>query len=135
MALICLWMEKNKFGGLTLLNLQTYYKNTVIKTRSSYRVAAEIIQLGTMRLYVQSLALLSRLRSGISMSCGVGHRGSSDPVLLWLWCGQAATALIGPLAWEPPYAAGAALKKQKTKNKQTKNQKKQMYLREYTGIQ
>ena len=32
MALICLWMEKNKFGGLTLLNLQTYYKNTVIKT-------------------------------------------------------------------------------------------------------
>ena len=70
-----------------------------------------------MRLYVQSLALLSRLRSGISMSCGVGHRGSSDPVLLWLWCGQAATALIGSLAWEPPYAAGAA---QKSKKKQKK---------------
>ena len=39
-----------------------------------------------------------------------------DPVLLWLWCRPAAVALIGPLAWEPPYATGAALK---NKNKQT----------------
>jgi len=31
-----------------------------------------------------------------------------DPALLWLWCRPAATAPIGPLAWEPPYAAGAA---------------------------
>ena len=34
-----------------------------------------------------------------------------DPALLWLWRRPAATALIGPLAWEPPYAAGVALKK------------------------
>ena len=27
-----------------------------------------------------------------------------DLALLWLWCRPAATALIGPLAWEPPYA-------------------------------
>ena len=27
-----------------------------------------------------------------------------DPPLLWLWCRPAATALIRPLAWEPPYA-------------------------------
>ena len=33
-----------------------------------------------------------------------------DPVLLWLWCRLAAAALIGPLAWEPPYAAYVALK-------------------------
>ena len=31
-----------------------------------------------------------------------------DPVLLWLWCRLAATAPTGPLAWEPPYAMGAA---------------------------
>ena len=31
-----------------------------------------------------------------------------DPALLWLWCRWAATALIGLLAWKPPYAAGAA---------------------------
>ena len=44
------------------------------------------------------------------MSCGVGCRLSSDPVLLWLWCRLAAAALIRPLARELPYAAGAALK-------------------------
>ena len=55
------------------------------------------------------------------MSCGVGHRRGSDLVLLWLWCGPAAASPIHPLAWELPYAEGAALKK--TKNKQTKNLK------------
>ena len=54
------------------------------------------------------------------MSCGTGRRCGSDPELLWLWCKLAAIAQIRPLAWEPPYAMGAALKskkKQKTKNK------------------
>ena len=41
-----------------------------------------------------------------------------DPVLLWLWHRPAATALIRPLAWEPSYAAGAALEKaERQKNK------------------
>ena len=47
------------------------------------------------------------------MSCGVGHRHSSDCMLLWLWCGLAAIVLIKSLAWESPYVAGAALKKKK----------------------
>ena len=51
------------------------------------------------------------------MSCEVGQRCGSDLVLLWLWCRLAATAPIRPLAWEPPYAMGAALKRQKTKKK------------------
>ena len=34
-------------------------------------------------------------------------------MLLWLWCRPAAVSLIGPLAWELPYAAGTALKKKK----------------------
>ena len=61
----------------------------------------------------------------VAMSCGVGCRHGSDPALLWLWCRPTATALIRPLAWEPPYAVGAAKeiakrqKKQKTKNKKT----------------
>ena len=42
------------------------------------------------------------------MSYGVGCRLSSDPTLLWLWRCLVATATIRPLAWEPPYAAGAA---------------------------
>ena len=47
------------------------------------------------------------------MSCGVGCRLGSEPSLLWLWCRRAAVAPILPLAWEPPYALGAALKGQK----------------------
>ena len=49
------------------------------------------------------------------MSCGVGHRRGVDLVWLWLWHRLAAVALIRPLAWEPPYAAGVALKRQKQK--------------------
>ena len=57
------------------------------------------------------------------MSCSVGHRCGSDPALLWLRCRPAAAAPTGPLAWEPPYAAGAAqevAKRQKNKTKQNK---------------
>ena len=61
------------------------------------------------------------------MSCGVGRRHSLALALLWLWRRPAATAPIGPLAWEPPYAMGAALekdKRQKTnKQKNPKNPK------------
>ena len=32
--------------------------------------------------------------SSVTERCGVGGRRSSDPALLWLWCTQAATALI-----------------------------------------
>ena len=47
------------------------------------------------------------------MSCGVGDRCSSDPTLLWRWCRLEATVPTGPLAWEPPYATGTALKDKK----------------------
>ena len=47
------------------------------------------------------------------MSCGIGPRYVSDPALLWLWCRPAATAPVQPLGWEPPFAAGVALKKKK----------------------
>ena len=50
----------------------------------------------------------------------------SDLALLWLWRRQVATAPIGPLAWEPPYAMEMALEKAKRQtnkqiNKQTRN--------------
>ena len=47
----------------------------------------------------------------------MGHRHVLDPVLLWLWCGPAAIAPILPLDWEPPYAAGVALKRPKKKER------------------
>ena len=73
------------------------------------------IQLGIMRFQVRSLALLSGL--GIRRCCELwlGHRCSSDSVLLGLWHRLAAVAPVRPLAWEPLYATGAALKKGKKK--------------------
>ena len=70
-----------------------------------------------MRTQVQSLASLSGLGSGIAVSCGVGHGHSLYFTLLWLWRRLVATAPIGPLAWEPPYAAGAAQRNSKDKKK------------------
>ena len=51
------------------------------------------------------------------MSCGVGHRHGSDPEMLWLRCRPVVVAPIQPLAWEPPYAEGAALKNFKKRSK------------------
>ena len=51
------------------------------------------------------------------VSCGVGHRSFTqwvkDPALLWLWYRPATVALIRSIAWELPYAMGAALKRLK----------------------
>ena len=55
----------------------------------------------------------------------MGRRCGLDLALLWLWCRPAATALIRPLAWKPPYATGAALKREKEKKKKEKQQKQQ----------
>ena len=63
------------------------------------------------------------------MSCGVGHRHSSDLALLWLWCRPAATTPIQPLSWELPYATGVALKDKKKKKK-----KKPKLVSEQDGI-
>ena len=40
-----------------------------------------------------------------------------DLALLWAVVQPAATVVIRPLAWEPPYAAGEALKRQKDQKK------------------
>ena len=50
--------------------------------------------------------------SGVAVICGVRCRLGLDPTLLWLW-------RIGALAWEPPYAVGAA-------QEMTKRQKKKI---------
>ena len=50
-------------------------------------------------------------RFGVAVSCGVGHRRGLDPALLW----PVAAAPFGLLAWEPPYAMGAAQEWQKKK--------------------
>ena len=61
---------------------------------------------------------------GVALSCGVGHRHGLDLALLWLWHRSAATGLIRPLACEPPYATGAALKIQKREREREKKEGK-----------
>ena len=57
----------------------------------------------------------------VAVSCGVGRRCGSDPMWGWLWRRLAAAAPIRPLAWEPPYAAGAAQEIAKRPKKKKKN--------------
>ena len=83
------------------------------------------IRLGTIRLRVRSLASLSGLR--IQHCCELWCRSQTwlrsgslnltqwvkDPALLWLWHRLATVASIRHLAWELPYATGAALERKK----------------------
>ena len=62
------------------------------------------------------------------MSCGVGRRRGSDPMLLWLWCRPAAVVAIQALAWEPPCAGGVALKCKAKQNKQAKSPSNHPYV-------
>jgi len=70
------------------------------------------IQLGTMRSWVPSLASLSglRMRHCRELWCRSQTR-------LWS-CVAMAAVPIRPLAWEPPYAAGVALKSKKRRKKE-----------------
>ena len=62
-----------------------------------------------MKLLVQSLALLSglRIRHCRELRCRLGS-------------GVAVDLVIRPLAWEPPYVTGVALKRKKKKKKTQK---------------
>ena len=47
------------------------------------------------------------------MSCGLGHRHSSDLAWLWLWQRAVAKVTNGSIASQTPYAESAALKSTK----------------------
>ena len=47
----------------------------------------------------------------MALSWGIVHKCGLDPELLW--CRSAAAALIQPLAWERPHAAGVALQRKR----------------------
>ena len=68
------------------------------------------------------------------MSCGVGLRCGSDLALLWLWRRLEAVALIRPLAWEPPYAEGEALKSKKAKKKKKRQPSDVNFMSIHTSI-
>ena len=53
----------------------------------------------------EGVPIVAQQKQSIAVSCGVGHRCSSDLAVPWLWHRLAATAPITPLAWEPPYTS------------------------------
>ena len=72
-----------------------------------------------------SIPALAQWVNDPALPCGVGRRCSLGPALLWLWRRPMATAPIQPLAWEPPYAAGAA---QEMAKRQKQRKKKKLRL-------
>ena len=91
------------FDMFTLI-LRIYHQK-IIKKKGRVPVVEQWKRMwqGTRRFQVRSLASLSGLR--ILRCCE-------------LWCRPAATAPIRSLAWEPPYAAGVALKRRKKRRKE-----------------
>ena len=84
----------------------------------TYRGVPVVVQWLTNRTSIhEDAGLVPGLAHGFRIWCcrelWCRSQTCSDPALLWLWCRLAATALIWHLAWEPPYATGAALKKKK----------------------
>ena len=70
------------------------------------------------------MPLLSGLTIWHCCELCVSRRRSSDPALLCLWRSPVSTAPIRPLAWELPYAAGAAQEIATTTKRQKKKKKK-----------
>ena len=70
---------------------------------SSHRGSVVTTRLGSMRVQGNPWPREVGYGSGAAVSCGGDLRHDLDPSLLWLWCWLVATALILPLAWEPPY--------------------------------
>ena len=72
-----------------------------------------------MRTKVCFLASLSGLRvlHCCELCCRLQVQLRSGIAVAVAWAADAATALIPPLAWEPPYAAGTVFKKERKKER------------------
>ena len=95
LALSLLWHRLNPWPR-ELLRAADMTKNFNWKKRQAFLLwlSGQQTWLVSMKTRVRSLASLSRLGSGISVSCGVGHRRGSALALLWLWRRPAAIAPI-----------------------------------------
>ena len=102
------------FYALNLLPAKTSCKIPLFSTISPEQLQEFSLWLSGWRTWLVSVSLAGWIKGcGIAVSWGVGHRHGSDLMLPWLWLRLAAAASVWPLAWEPPCAAGAALKKEK----------------------
>ena len=87
----------SKYSGLILKSLIWGVPTVAQRLTNPTSIHDDVDSIPGLAQWVKDLAL---------------HRRGSDPVLLWPWSRPAATALIGPLAREPPHAVAAAPKRQ-----------------------
>ena len=105
----------SEVNTMTLMNSH----ESILKAYLGVPTVAQQVKnlLASLRMGVPPLAPFSGLRMRHCYKLCLGHRCSSDPLLLWLWCRPAAAALIWFLDWKLPYAVDAAIKKKKKKKK------------------
>ena len=124
-ALLWLWGRPATVAPITLLAWELPYaedealkkeKQTKTQKRTPFGSSCHGSVVTNLTSIHKDLGLIPGLAQWVK-----DHRDNSDPVLLWRWLWPAAAALIGPLAWELPYAEGAALKSQKKKKKRKEN--------------
>ena len=79
-------------------------------------VAHQVKNLISIHEDVGSIPGLTQGVKDLAWVAHIGHRYSSDVVLLWLWHRPKAMVPIQPLAQEIPFAVGVALKKKRIKS-------------------
>ena len=100
-------------------SLKTLGKNTAM---SSY-CGSVVMNPTSMHEDLGSIPVLTQWAKDLELLSGAadGSRCGSDLVWLWLWRSLVATALLRPLAWEPPYAEDVPCPPAKKKKKKKKS--------------
>ena len=108
------WSSKVTLSSGLITNVvwNCFAKNLILKGRNAgiYVVAQWVKNTTSTHEDADLIPALGQWVKYSALQLSVGHRCSTYLVLLWLWQGPAAAALICPLAWELPYAVGASIK-------------------------